>query len=266
MSDWKKTIIRKYATLRRVGFKEVWYKYSNRFFLSFVADDSIARKRENGLSIRYFRKASFPTPDEFNRMGQETFDVALALKGDIAVDIGAHVGAYAMRLAWNFRQVYAFEPNPLTYRILSKNIKENQITNIVAKELAVSNSSGRKTMRIPTKVIVGTTLEETHYDWLHFDAAVGAWAVSLDDYFKDTPGNIGFVKIDAENHELAVLKGMVGIIKKHHPIMSVEVHQRPTTLTSCDCNVCQWLREQNLSVELHGRYTPEMQAHWLIAK
>lgn len=241
-------------------------KQWNRVLNLFTDYNSLSKKVEDGLTIYYFRNLNFPTVDEFIKTGTETFDVALSLKGDVAVDIGSHVGAYALRLARSFRQVYAFEPNPITYQVLLKNIKANSIANVKAEQAAVSENPGTSTMRVPDKFLAGTTIAPDHYDWLKFTRAVQVRTESLDNYFLKHHGRVGFVKIDAENHELAVLKGMRWLIREHRPVMSVEVHHRPDTLHSCNCNVCEWLRREGLSVSLHGRYTPEMEAHWVIAR
>jgi FkbM family methyltransferase len=265
--SWKKIIARKRATLKRVGWNEVGHAYWNRLLRWTFSPDSVGTKREDGLVIKYFRGASFHSPEMFNKMGIESFDVALSMKGNVAVDIGAHVGAYTMRLAQNFRFVYAFEPSFPTFRLLQQNIKNNHVTkNVELENMAVSDSSGNKTMQVPEKVPTASTLESKHYEWVKMAGTVAVRAVSLDDYFINGIGKIDFVKIDVEGHELAVLKGMTGIIKKHRPVMSVEVHQSPTALTSCDCNVCMWMKDLGLNVKLHGRYTPEMEAHWLIVK
>lgn len=262
----RRTIKRKYGTFRRVGFRGVVGKYWNQFLWKMTGPDSVGRKKEDGLSIRFFRGARFQPPEIFNKMGIETFDVALSLKGDVAIDIGAHTGAYAMRLARNFQQVYAFEPNPAVYKVLKRNIKDNKIENVQAEPIALSDKDGTAVMRTSQKFLSAATIAEKHYDWLEWDKKVEVQVESLDSYWKRMAGKIDFVKIDVEGHELAVLKGMTETIKKDHPIMSVEVHQRPTTLTSCNCEVCQWLKQQDLNVELHGKYTPDMEAHWLVCR
>lgn len=219
----------------------------------------------DGYSFRYFRFSPFPTPEQLTEGGVETFDVALKQKGDIAVDVGSHVGSYAVRLAKNFREVHAFEPNPRTFDLLYENIQRNHSYNIIPNHLAVSDVQGSMILRVPKRTIAGSSIAPSHYGWVKFTDSVKVDAVSLDYYFARRPkGKIDFVKIDVENHELAVLKGMEKIISRDRPLMSVEVHQRPTTLTSCQCNVCEWMRGKGLQVELHGRYTPEMEAHWLI--
>jgi FkbM family methyltransferase len=249
-----------------VDWRFIVHKYWNGIVNKLSAPDSTTKKNEDGLTIRYFRSASFPSPEEFNRVQWEMFDVALSMKGNVAVDIGAHVGAYALRLARNFRFVYAFEPNPLTFRVLSQNIRDNEIMNIEALEIAVSDTSGKKLMHTSTKFLPASTIADKHYDWLNLDAVAFPQCDSLDHYFRNGIGKIDLVKIDVENHELAVLQGMTRIIEKHHPVICCEVHRAPTTLTSCECPVCGYLRDIGLSVELHGCYTPEMEAHWVIAR
>src|SRR5437879_5587849 len=249
-----------------VDWKFIASKYWNGALKKLSGPESLARKREDGLSIRYFRSAGFPSPEQFNHMGWETFDVALNLTGDVAVDIGAHVGAYALRLARNFRLVYAFEPNPVIFRVLQRNIRENRIRNIKPEEIAISDAPGRRMMHVSPRFLSASTLANRHYDDLQLDQAMFPHCESLDSYLENKTGRVGFVKVDVENHELAVLKGMERTVMKHHPVISVEVHQAPTTLNSCYCNVCQYLRSWRLSVELHGRYTTEMRAHWLIAR
>lgn len=247
MIDWK-FIARKY-----------WDKWRN--------PGPVAQKTEDGLIIQYLKQAKFPSPAEFNALGQETFDVALGLKGDAAIDIGAHVGSYCMRLAKNFRWVYAFEPNPVPLELLLRNLAVNNIQNVQVEQAAITDRDGWRTLRIPSKFLPGTTLSEKHYDWLPFDKELLVRGYSLDNYFKGLDCKVGFVKIDAEGHEVAVLNGMRRLIRNNPSmVLSVEIHKAPDTLTGCDCEACQWLKIEGLKTELHGRYTSDMQAHWIVAR
>ena len=66
-------------------------------------------------------------------------------KGDIVIDIGAHIGWYSLLASRRVGKegiVYAFEPEPISFNILVKNIKLNDITNIVPIKKALSDSSG----------------------------------------------------------------------------------------------------------------------------
>ncbi len=244
-----------------------WRFIARKWVNCFRSKNSVQRKVEDGLIIQYLRQAKFPSPDEFNRIGQETFDVALSLKGDVAVDIGAHVGSYAMRLGKNFRWVYAFEPNPVPLELLLRNLAVNHIPNVQVEQAAISDRDGWRTLRIPSKFLPGTTISDKHYEWLPFDKTIQVRGYCLDNYFKGLDCRVDFVKIDVEGHELAVLNGMKRLIRNTPSmVLSVEVHHAPDTLTSCDCEVCRWLRIAGLKTELHGKYSSEMQAHWIVAR
>ena len=47
------------------------------------------------------------------------------------MDVGAYLGAYTLRAAKSGCTVYAFEPNPYSFKILSLNVKDNGFDNYV---------------------------------------------------------------------------------------------------------------------------------------
>jgi FkbM family methyltransferase len=55
-------------------------------------------------------------------------------KDDIVVDIGAHVGIFAILVALMYPEakVYAFEPLPANFYFLQKNIARHKVDNVVA--------------------------------------------------------------------------------------------------------------------------------------
>ena len=48
----------------------------------------------------------------------------------------------------------------------------------------------------------------------------------LDDVVAGVGRRISFIKIDAEGHELAILRGSVATLRQHHPNLLVEIEQR----------------------------------------
>ncbi len=65
-------------------------------------------------------------------------------KGDIIVDIGAHIGYYSLlfaKIVGNKGKVYAFEPDKNNFKLLMKNIKTNGYNNIIPVEKALSNKN-----------------------------------------------------------------------------------------------------------------------------
>src|ERR1700724_4253990 len=87
---------------------------------------------------------------EIARTGSyEPFEMDLLLsllnEGDIAVDIGANIGVYTLNMAQRIGamgKVYAFEPEPTNFELLTKNVRENNLTNVICPELALSNKAG----------------------------------------------------------------------------------------------------------------------------
>jgi tRNA G37 N-methylase Trm5 len=60
-------------------------------------------------------------------------------RGSAFLDIGAHVGTWSLRLHKNFEQIFAFEPNPETFRYLVSNLLANKVENVEVSPLAFCN-------------------------------------------------------------------------------------------------------------------------------
>jgi len=73
---------------------------------------------------------------------------AILRAGDCALDIGAHVGEYSIYLAktYPFITVYAIEPNPMNYACLVRNIKVNNVPNVIPINKAIGGT--RKRIRL----------------------------------------------------------------------------------------------------------------------
>ena len=71
-------------------------------------------------------------------------------KSKSAVDVGVYRGVYSYKLSEEFNHVYAFEPNPLIYPFLNKNLTKI-IKNLTLSNFALSNNSGITDLKIPTR-------------------------------------------------------------------------------------------------------------------
>jgi FkbM family methyltransferase len=132
----------------------------------------------------------------------------LVQEGMLVVDVGAHVGYYALLAADQVGatgRVYAFEPEPTNYALLLKNIKLNRYTNIVAVQAAISDKSG------PSSLFLGRH-SGSHSLFESADMSgtvVNVQATSLDDFFeREGWPRIHVMKVDVEGAEMAVLDGM----------------------------------------------------------
>ena len=151
-----------------------------------------------------------------------------------ALDIGVYRGVYTYKLSENFKTVHSFEPNPLLYPYLEKNLKKI-IKKIKLYNVALSDDNGEAELKLPlrTKSIFKDNIEEL----FQLGAATMHPNNKIDSYKKipiktkrlddiEITNAIGFIKIDVEGHEKNVLKGGEKLIKKNKPPLLVEIEKR----------------------------------------
>lgn len=148
--------------------------------------------------------------------------------GDVVLDIGAHFGYISLlcaRLATERGAVYAFEPTPSTFEILSVNAQ--RMRNITPVRSAVGSRAGSvaiadyglqycawntlaPTSRMPA-VLSSMQPEQT-------DVPV----VRLDDWLREHGVEPTFIKIDAENFENEVIIGLRESLLRSKPTILME--------------------------------------------
>jgi FkbM family methyltransferase len=119
------------------------------------------------------------------------------------VDIGAHIGAFAVKADSVFpgRTIIALEPVPANFRLLRQNLKRNGCRSGVALEMAVTATTGR------TMVYLDPANTAGHSTAVHVSqVATPAKGITLADLVKryDLP-RLGFLKIDCEGGEYGIL-------------------------------------------------------------
>lgn len=152
----------------------------------------------------------------------------LVKPGMNCIDVGANLGYYSVQMGAIVREggghVYSFEPDAFAYGLLVKNTRENHLEDVISlMQVACGEHEGVvELVRDANPANYGGMFVRTG------DMARGAGApgtqVSLrriDDMI-DGSVKIGFVKIDAEGSELAVLRGMRRILSEHAPVLICE--------------------------------------------
>jgi len=144
-----------------------------------------------------------------------------------ALDIGANIGNHSVYFASLFQDVFAFEPNPVTFHLLQFNatLKDN----IICRNLGLSYSDKDGVLIFNKQNIGGGTLNSkysTNDDTNNVDVKL----VKLDNVSEIKDKNIGLIKIDVEGHEINVLKGAAELIRSKKPVIlfeqnSDEIHQ-----------------------------------------
>jgi FkbM family methyltransferase len=151
----------------------------------------------------------------------------------VSVDVGGNLGGYAWILAQLSRRCHVFEPNPGLYRRLCVAFAFDR--RVIVHRIALSDRSGETSLRIPLKSGVPVhglaTVESANSMPGLQTTRVEVKRRRLDDLGLT---DIGFIKIDVEGHELAVLKGAEQTLRRYKPALLVEAdtRQRPDAVAS----------------------------------
>src|ERR671918_2871616 len=144
-------------------------------------------------------------------------------QGDIVVDIGAHMGRYTIiaskRVGANGK-VVAIEADPGNFEMLNRNIKLNQLANVIPLNYAVYSKETKIKLYLP-EVESGYTIYNTIMSnrARTEDKFVEVNANTLD-YILQSKGitDVNWIKIDVEGAEFEVLKGASNVLSKSKDI------------------------------------------------
>jgi FkbM family methyltransferase len=140
-----------------------------------------------------------------------------------AIDIGANDGSYVHFLRRHALRVFAYEPMPT----LARALREKFPRDVVVEAIALSNLPGMAELRMPIVdgvAITGCSNISADASAVYPDHRTIEVAVDrLDDVYR---GDAGFIKIDVEGHEQAVLDGAVETIRRCLPRLLVEIDER----------------------------------------
>lgn len=143
----------------------------------------------------------------------------------LSVDVGAKVGMYTYRLLRHSAEVLAFEPLPLYAAMLEK-VFDGRCR---IERAALSDRRAEAELRMPYtadgaaefgRATVEPANPLAQGDLGRIDTESVALE-RLDDYELPT---LGFIKVDVEGHELAVLRGASESIATHRPNLIVEAN------------------------------------------
>lgn len=131
-------------------------------------------------------------------------------KGSVVVDIGAHIGTFAIPISAKVGKVVAFEPSHDAFSLLSRNAKENSVSpQLVNKALGSKKGSGTLLVRNASNAGANTLVSGGDISITTLDEEVS---------------HADFIKIDVEGMELDVLKGGARLIERARPVVVFEVN------------------------------------------
>ena len=157
-------------------------------------------------------------------------------EGMVVIDIGSNLGYYCLLealIVGNQGKVYALEPVPKNFEILSKNIIINGYKNIKSHCLAVSDKSGITDFFLTEASNWGSMIDLNSKKTSNYmksrmkqlnQGVIKVETVSIDDFLeKENVHNVNLIRMDIEGHEINAIK----LRKSPSPIkLVIEVHNK----------------------------------------
>ena len=148
--------------------------------------------------------------------GSESLLTRFANANQDFLDIGAHIGYYSSYLSSHVRRVYAFEPDPRNLPSLRNNA--SLAGNVEVIDIAVSSTDG-------TAILHQGGATETSSLIANQDSpsSISVKVSTVDTFVADRPEiNVSLVKIDAEENDIEVLRGMRNLVNRDQPLILTE--------------------------------------------
>ena len=139
-----------------------------------------------------------------------------------AIDAGANEGMYVLFMRRHARHVLAFEP----VTALHDKLRQRYDSRVTVRNVALSDRAGTAVLHVPLangEAVTGLSsltraAAEAHPQ--HLDVRVPT--ARLDAIYD---GEVGFIKIDVEGHEEALLDGAAATIERCHPRLLIETDE-----------------------------------------
>jgi FkbM family methyltransferase len=153
---------------------------------------------------------------------------ALVRPGDVAVDVGAHIGFFSIQLAravGPHGMVYAFEPLDRNADLLERSVAENGFgARLTVVRAAVSDVTGDATLRFARETLNtgGAFLAEGSTPGDEGLATRRVPTVRLDDAAVRRP--VRLIKMDVEGAEPKVIRGARSLLAADRPYLISEIH------------------------------------------
>jgi len=147
----------------------------------------------------------------------ETSQYILQCKGKVFIDVGGHIGRFAIIASQGFEKVIAYEPHPSNFKSLSDNVALNNITNVQVVNSAASDKESTITLSDITTNTGMVRITENGKVAMRCCPLTKLVAEQGIDFLA-----IDLILIDVEEHELEVLSGAEDLLKIGSPKVIIE--------------------------------------------
>lgn len=147
--------------------------------------------------------------------------------GSIAVDVGAHYGAWTIAMASLGASVHAIEPAGHALGVLRRNLELNGLHDVTVHPVAVGEMESELQLSMhadPSRASLGDLAEET----------TGLETVQVVRLDHLVPGSVDFIKIDVEGFELPALRGASRILESGRTTVLFELQPQAAQRSGYD--------------------------------
>ncbi|QEC68027.1 FkbM family methyltransferase [Panacibacter ginsenosidivorans] len=150
----------------------------------------------------------------------------LAENAKTVIDIGTNNGWVLMNIASIIKKndgfIYGFEPFPDTYKRCIDNIKRSKLENTQVFNFGCGESESSFYMSV---VLDSNSGQNRIVDGKESNEKLVQVNVTTLDKKLESLESIDLIKIDVEGFELHVLKGAGNLLKKHRPVIFIEINE-----------------------------------------
>lgn len=194
------------------------------FFKKFFFPEGFLLKRRLQRSIKRNDEQEINLVKKFIKSGTDS------------IDVGVYRGVYSYEMSKYSEKVHSFEPNPIIFKYINKNLKKF-IKNIHLYNFALSNQN--KTMNLKIPIRNSNSNKEIFEEYYEMGKATIHNENNFENYENfeiqtkkidelSFDNKISFIKIDVEGHELEVIEGAINTIKRDKPVLLVEIEKQYT--------------------------------------
>jgi len=168
----------------------------------------------------------FKKPDR-----EDMFYYKQDLKGKTVYDLGGFIGARCVDFAVQvgaYGQVYTFEPHPVFFKLVQKNIKINHLKQASVFNVGVGDKNEKLELISSNASSSTSSFKKINQEGLRKTGTLSgqlAEIIALDDFISKLSLKApDFIKIDVEGFEYNAIKGMSKTLHKHKPVLVIEMH------------------------------------------
>jgi FkbM family methyltransferase len=192
-------------------------------------------------------------------------------EGDIVVDIGAHMGRYTIigsKRVGTQGKVVAIEAHPGNFEMLNRNIKLNQLTNVIPLNYAVYSKETKIKLYLPSGESGFTKYNTIMPNWINTQEKFVEVNANTLDYLlqlnKIRQEEVNWIKIDVEGAEFEVLKGATNVLSKSKDVaILMELHGPPHIYRP---KVEELVNLYNFKIEFEKSYEENGSMHIIMQK